>query len=72
MEGGAGALAPGADMVEVVTEICRPVFWFATFVMIAGKRILGDLLSSSVLSRTSTFQGTIILEIHGGLVSFNM
>ena len=38
MGGGAGALAPVAVMVGVgvVTGISQPVFWFATFVMIAG------------------------------------
>jgi len=74
MGGGAGALAPVAVTVGVgvVTGISQPVFWFATFVMIAGKRTLGGHLSSSVLSRTSTFQGIIIPEIQGGLVSFSM
>lgn len=76
MGGGAGALAHVAVTVAVavgvVTGIYQPVSWFATFVMIAGKRILGGHLSSSVLSRTSTFQGIIIPEIQGGLDSFNM
>lgn len=73
MGGGAGALAlvVAVTVVGVVTGIYQPVFWFATFVMIAGKKTLGGHLSSSVLSKTSTFQGITIPEIQGGLVSFN-
>ena len=36
MGGGDGALVPVAVTVGVVTGISQPVFWFATFVMIAG------------------------------------
>jgi hypothetical protein len=61
MEGGAGALALGAGLVGVVTVISQPVSWFATYVMIAGKKTSGGHLSSLVPSRTSTFLGITIL-----------
>lgn len=71
MGGEVGALALGDDM-GVVAETCLLVFWFETYVMIAGKKTSEGHLSSLVLSRTSTCRGIIILENHEGLVLFNM
>lgn len=71
MGGGVEAQALEADM-EVVAGTSRPVFWFAIYAMIAGKKISGSRLSSLVLSRTFTCQGIIIPEIREGLGSFNL